>query len=591
MDGGVAESICLSIGQRPILGKEARVGSDTSRVFNALLQFVATSTMRSQDIDSVELEMSKETATVRTSNWVKVCNVDELPVGTTKLHRQEGKQVVIFATSEGFFACNNRCPHQGYPLSEGCITEDGVLTCNWHNWKFDLDAQGANLKGGESVRTYPLELRSGEIWIDIQDPPLEVQCKKLVTSLERSIRDNSYDHIARELSRLQLVGADLSEMVAHAIEWTFDRLEYGWTHAYAGATDWLSLFDAYEGNQEKQLVCTLEAIGHIADDTLRRPRYPYTTDSQPYSSVEFLDAIEQENEKRAISLIRGAINGGLHFTDLEEALTKAALAHYNDFGHTLIYVAKAGQLISRLGDQVELPLLLSLTRTLVYTTREDQIPQFRHYGTVLNQWKDFGNKSSVQWRDFRALSTNQALNKTVSSQLKDPTELFDALLTANANNMLHFDLDLQESISNNIDDNISWLGFTHTLTFANAVRSQCEKFPHLWPPALLQMACFLGRNKPYVDLSSSQKTWFVKDPKDFYGHAIEMLFDHGKEEFIVSVHLLKTLLAARAESLHANGETSHYITAAMNRFLASPMKRKHVLRTVKQAQQTAKLDL
>ena len=39
---------------------------------------------------------------------IKVCNVDEVPVGTTKLHRQEGKQVVIFATSEGFFACNNQ---------------------------------------------------------------------------------------------------------------------------------------------------------------------------------------------------------------------------------------------------------------------------------------------------------------------------------------------------------------------------------------------------------------------------------------------------------------------------------------------------
>lgn len=547
--------------------------------------------MRTRASPEFEIETPNHSPAVRSSQWVKVCSEEDIPVGNTKLFRRNGKQVVIFATRDGYFACNNRCPHQGYPLSEGCITEDGVLTCNWHNWKFDLATQGANLKGGESVRTYPMEVREGDIWIDVQDPPFEARCENLVKSLKRSVRNNSYDHIARELSRLQLLGADLSEMVAHAIEWTFDRLEYGWTHAYAGATDWLSLFDAFEGNQEKQLVCILEAIGHIADDTLRRPQYPYSAHSQPFSSTKFLDAIEQEDEERAISLICGAIDSGLHYTDLEESLSTAALAHYNDFGHTLIYVAKAGQLISRLGIRVELPILLALTRTLVYTTREDQIPQFRHYAKVLNDWDVCGNESTVKWQEFRDLSTNQSLEKAVSKRDNAPSAIFDALLAANSNNMLHFDLDLQDSISNNIDDNISWLGFTHTLTFANAVRSQCEKFPQLWPQALLQMACFLGRNKPYVNLNSSQMHWSVADLPHFYEQAVEMLFDHGKEEFIVSVHLLKTLLAARTESLHAPEETSNIVTAAMNRFLSSPMKRKHVLRTVKQARQTAQLDL
>ena len=66
------------------------------------------------------------------------------------------------------------------------------------------------------------------------------------------------------------------------------------------------------------------------------------------------------------------------------------------------------------------------------------------------------------------------------------------------------------------------------------------------------------RNKPYVDLNSSQETWFVAgSTMTFTNSAVEVLFDHGKEEFIVSVHLLKTLLAARAESRHANEETSH----------------------------------
>ena len=48
-------------------------------------------------------------------------------------------------------------------------------------------------------------------------------------------------------------------------------------------------------------------------------------------------------------MLRGGLAAGLRFPDLERGLSRAALAHYNDFGHSLIYVTKAGRLIERLG--------------------------------------------------------------------------------------------------------------------------------------------------------------------------------------------------------------------------------------------------
>ena len=62
-------------------------------------------------------------------------------------------------------------PHEGYPLREGNLDDRCILTCNWHNWKFDLQS-GRNLYGGEGLRTYPVEIRGGEVWIDLADPPL-----------------------------------------------------------------------------------------------------------------------------------------------------------------------------------------------------------------------------------------------------------------------------------------------------------------------------------------------------------------------------------------------------------------------------------
>ena len=67
-------------------------------------------------------------------------------------------------------------------------------------------------------------------------------------------------------------------------------------------------------------------------------------------------------------------------------LMRGALSHYADFGHSLIYVVKAGRLIERLGMRIAEPLLLSLTRSLIYSRREDRIPEFRHYAQALAAW-------------------------------------------------------------------------------------------------------------------------------------------------------------------------------------------------------------
>jgi len=70
---------------------------------------------------------------------------------------------------------------------------------------------------------------------------------------------------------------------------------------------------------------------------------------------------------------------------MEEAFAEAALAHYNDFGHSIIYVYKTTSLVKKLGSDVEPFLLPSLARHLCYTTREDLLPEFKHYGIVLPQ--------------------------------------------------------------------------------------------------------------------------------------------------------------------------------------------------------------
>ena len=515
--------------------------------------------------------------------WIRAASLEALERKGRLVFRKDGRQIALFDTPHGVLACNNRCPHEGYPLREGSLDERCILTCNWHNWKFDLQS-GRNLYGGEGLRTYPVEVRVGEVWIDLADPPFSERRAEILASLAEAREDNAYERMAREIARLHRLGADPLDALRDAIRWSAERMEFGWTHAYAGAADWLALHDENEGDDETRLACVLEGVAHIADDVLREPRHPFPDAVRPWDEEAFVAAVEAEDESAAVAMLRGGLAAGLGFTDFERGLTRAALAHYNDFGHSLIYVTKAGRLVERLGREIAEPVLLSLARGLVFATREDLIPEFRGYAKALTRWGKAKNGAEPVATDWRNLGIGKALSRAAASSAAPPMRLFHALLGANARNLLTFDAGHQDRARISIDDNVGWLDFTHGITFANAVRQQCTRFPELWPPALLQMACFSGRNAPYTAGGDDGGTWRVDDADAFLEGAVERLYDHGAGEFIVSVHLLKTVLATREEiRAEPPHEVADLLAAGLNRFLNARLKRRQVRRSVYQA--------
>ena len=520
-----------------------------------------------------------------TSSLVHVASLERLLEKGRHLFKTGGKQIVVFAGDAGIYACNNRCPHEGYPLMEGSLDGGCILTCNWHNWKFDL-AGGETLVGGDKLRRYPVEIIDGEVWVDVADPPPEEIAAEALNSLRDSFRRHEYDRMAREIARLQKAGADPLEALRAAFAWTADRFEYGCTHAQAAAADWLAIRDDYAADEAARLVPLVEIVGHLAWDTLREPAYPYPEESLPYDPAAFIAAIEAEDEAAAVALLRGALGAGLTFRDLEAPLAEAALAHYQDFGHALIYVQKTGELIDRLGPEAAEPLLLSLVRALVYATREDLIPEFRAYAPALAAW-DGAGKEPIVAADLLGLSVPKVLAR-VNASSADRRAVYDALLGAAAWQFLHFDTAIMYAVDKPVSHNVNWLDFSHALTFGNAVRTLCGRHPRLWPQGLLQMACFVGRNAGFVDRDLDVTPWQVPDAQAFLDDALKRVLDHGQFEYIVAVHYVKLLSAVKAE-ITAAPEAPHQpawvpvMLAAVNRFLNEPFKRKHALRTAHQA--------
>lgn len=498
-----------------------------------------------------------------------------------KVLRRDGKQILVLTAGERVFAIANRCPHEGYPLSEGTLGPECVLTCNWHNWKFDL-ASGAALYGRDPVRTYPVAVRNDEIFVDLSDPSPEAQRERVMRGLEAALADNDRQRVARETARLINAGFDGKEAVVHAFRARNTRLENGMTHAHAAAADWLALSDR-AASPEKSLVALLEPLGHLAWDTQGAGEFPFSDKISRWRSDAFLAAIEAEDEGAAAACVRGALADGLPYAVLKPVFAEAALAHYADFGHCAIYVFKSGQLIERLGEAVREPVILSLTRMLARATREERLPEFRGYARALSAWD--GNGTHVAHREnFIGQTVEGAMRHTLASSARPVRELYDALLGAAAFNLLHFDTAFDCGTANGMADNIGWLDFTHALTFANACRHLCEERPDLWPRAAMQIALFVGRNRKYVSRTVDVDAWYVENHSTFVASEQERLYDHGIVEPIIACHRLKVLFALEDEfGASPDAPWAHDMCAAVNRYLRTPMKRHHGLRIAMQA--------
>ena len=525
----------------------------------------------------------------RHGEWVEVATLADFAERDRRIVKVGRKQIALFKVAGGeagdrFYACNNRCPHEGYPLVEGSLTEpEGscVLTCNWHNWKFDLDS-GETLTGGDRLRRYPV-LQDGErLLVDVTDPPAEARQAQALENLRDSFRKNEVDRMAREIARLTAAGGDPLDAVRNTIAWTHDRFEDGMTHAAGAAPDWLALAEEHAWDAPSRLAPLVETVSHFAWDSLREPTFPFTMAVRDYAPDALLAAIEREDEEEAVALLRGALAAGLRYGDLFPVLARAALAHYLLFGHAAIYLVQCEKLLARLGPAVETPLLLSYLRMLIMGWREDLLPEFRGYGASRAAW-DGSGEASVTASDFASLGVRAAFARVLESSGR-PHELFTALFGACAWQLLHLDLGYQNRTDGPVSQNAGWLDVTHGITFGRAVYEICTRRPELWPDGLLQMACFVGRNNDFVDPSLDAGAWRVDLPERFLVESFRSLFDHGQAEPIVSAHLVKTLTAA-AEQLDSEPEApwKDDLLAGLNRFLNSPLKRKHLLRMATQS--------
>lgn len=103
--------------------------------------------------------------------WTPLTREEECPVGRGRFVAVEGHELAIFHLSDPdrFVVVKNSCPHAGGNLAAGEIV-DGVVTCPWHQWPFDLDRGVCTLSETVHLRQYETRVVDGYVCARLDKP-------------------------------------------------------------------------------------------------------------------------------------------------------------------------------------------------------------------------------------------------------------------------------------------------------------------------------------------------------------------------------------------------------------------------------------
>ncbi|MEZ4237886.1 MAG: Rieske (2Fe-2S) protein [Myxococcota bacterium] len=438
------------------------------------------------------------------SQWIEVGAASSLAPGGVVTVKHGAQRIAVFRTADGEVrATDDRCPHEGYPLSQGTVA-GCVLTCQYHNYKFDL-RDGACLMGDEALQVVPVRIEGDRIYVDPSGPDPAAERPRRWASLDAALDDDRTAQASRDTVRLLALGVPLAGVAAHVAAWEGERAAYGATHALPLSAEALRLAPHLPGlDAAAALLPALELAGR---GSCRRPPHPRDA-ADPGPPAAFAErlraAVEPEDVPQAVALVRGAVRAGFAPEVLQEALLRVASDHLLDYGHGVIYVTKAFDLLGADGvdpDDVE-GVLAGLVRELATATREDLVPTWAPWRRRVAALGPLpaGGRGAVPDREAAVAALVGATPREAVEHVLGWLEagvavaaLWDVVSLAAAERVLRFD------VAHDLDPDLAdaWLDVTHLLTFAAACRVAWARCPH--PELvrlLLQGARLVARMRP-----------------------------------------------------------------------------------------------
>ena len=334
--------------------------------------------------------------TTATKNLLRVGSEEDVKRRGCVVVTGGGHTIAVFRRDDAFAAVDNRCPHMGFPLDRGTV-KNGILTCHWHHARFDLSSGGTFDPFADDVRSFPVSVEDGVVWVDPSPPepdPIERWSHRLEDGLEHNIRLV----IAKSVLGLNSSDSDYRVPLTIGAQFGATYSDQGWGQAMTMLTCAANIQERL--NDEDRPRALYQGLRQVAAECAGRPPR-FLVDPLPTGETRpevfkdwFRSFIEVRDDEGAERSLRTAIELGISRREIADMVFAAATDRiYLDAGHVLDFCNKAFEILDHIGWERAGQILTSLVHGMASARRSEE----------LNSWRNPIDLSSLVWAARDAL--------------------------------------------------------------------------------------------------------------------------------------------------------------------------------------------
>jgi nitrite reductase/ring-hydroxylating ferredoxin subunit len=400
----------------------------------------------------------------------------------------DGHTLALFQHQGRIHAVDNRCPHMGFPLDRGSVC-DGILTCHWHHARFDLTSGGSFDLWADDVPTYTVEVRAGEIWVNLA-PPADAHAhhrERLEVGLEQDIPLL----LGKSVLKLLENRRNVVEPFRIGLDFGTRYRDGGWGQGLTMLTCFMNMAPLLDAEDRPRAL--YQGLSAVARDTAGRPpRFPVRPLPGRAPDAEtlkrwFRQFVEVRDADGAERCIVSAVQGGAAPAVVADMLFAAVTDHrYIDVGHPLDFTNKALEALDATNWDNAALVLTSLVRGYAMAGRMEESNAWRHPIDLVAMLETAFEKLPSLWHAPQSARTENSAPISVETVLgDDPQAIVDELLAALSAGCspemvaqtIAYAAALRIARFHTSNEFGDWDTALHTFTFANAVHQGMRRAP------------------------------------------------------------------------------------------------------------------
>jgi nitrite reductase/ring-hydroxylating ferredoxin subunit len=383
------------------------------------------------------------------------------------------------------FALDNRCPHMGFPLERGSVT-DGILTCHWHHARFDLESGCTFDLWADDVPIFPVEVRNGDVWVKTTfghaDPAAHLRQRLedgLAHVLGLVIAKAVHGQLADEVARVDIV-----RQVALFGAQNRD----GWGVGLTILTALANLLPVMQ--EEEAYLALFHGARRVAADcdgeAPRRERAPLGSRPDPATLKRWLRRWTNVRHREAAErILLTAIAAGASPAALADALLAAETERaFADTGHSLDFINKAFECLDLIGWEHAAALLPTVVGQMVAARGAEESTDWRQPVDLIALCEEAASQLPELFaagHGVHGWSDHAALARALLGD--DPARIVDALKAAiragaapaDLSRSLAYGAALRVARFGNANEHADWETAHHVFTYANAVHQMLKR--------------------------------------------------------------------------------------------------------------------